>query len=63
VVGFNEEPRDVAGFFFDANGGEIMITLKVVFWLLAIPCILILIGVIWLWLLSLIGRGFTGGGK
>lgn len=34
-----------------------MIIIKVVFWLLAIPIVMIIVGVVWLWLLSLIGRG------
>lgn len=37
--------------------------LNFLFWLVAIPCILIFVGVAWLWVLTLIGRVFTGGEK
>lgn len=35
--------------------------LTFLFWLIATPVILILVGVVWLWILTLIGRVFTGG--
>ena len=41
-----EELRDATGFFFDGNGGGIMIIAKIVFWLLAIPIVMIIVGVI-----------------
>ena len=35
--------------------------LTFLFWLIATPVILIIIGVVWLWILSLIARVLTGG--
>jgi hypothetical protein len=43
-------------------GGN-MIIVEIVFWLFTIPYILIGIGVVWLWVLSLIGRMFGGSEK
>lgn len=40
-----------------------MIIIKVVFWLLAIPIVMIIVGVVWLWVLYLIGGVFTGVGS
>lgn len=38
-----------------------MIIIKIIFWLIATPCILIAVGVLWLWILSLIVRSSIRG--
>jgi hypothetical protein len=38
-----------------------MMLLKIIFWLIATPYLMIIVGVVWLWILSLITRALTGG--
>ena len=40
-----------------------MIILKVIFWVIATPVLLIIVGVVWLWVLAWIGNTICRGGE